>query len=138
MKLTVLGPGCWGLTIAWLLNNNFDEICVWGRSQDLSDELKDYKRATKPLTVQLDKKVEITDDLQKAVDGAEIIFLVVATSGIRPVCQQLKKIGLKDNQILFTNVSPDKIEIYESEPNYFFHLVTLKEDRFCNLLFNFC
>ena len=100
MKLTVLGPGCWGLTIAWLLNNNFDEICVWGRSQDLSDELKEYKRTTKPLTVQLDKKVEITDDLQKAVDGAEIILLVVATSGIRPVCQQLKKIGLKDNQIL--------------------------------------
>lgn len=100
MKLTVLGPGCWGLTIAWLLNNNFDEICVWGRSQDLSDELKEYKRTTKPLTVQLDKKVEITDDLQKAVYGAEIIFLVVATSGIRPVCQQLKKIGLKDNQIL--------------------------------------
>ena len=71
MKLTVLGPGCWGLTIAWLLNNNFDEICIWGRSQDLSDELKEYKRATKPLTVQLDKKVEITDDLKKAVDDAE-------------------------------------------------------------------
>ncbi len=100
MKLTVLGPGCWGLTLAWMLNNNFDEICVWGRTQDLSDELKQYKRTTKPLTVQLDNKVEITDDLAKAIDGAEIILLVVATSGIRPVCQQLKEAGLKDNQIL--------------------------------------
>ena len=100
MKLTVLGPGCWGLTLAWLLNNNFDEICVWGRSQDISDELKMYKRTSKPLSVQLDDKVEITDDLKKAINNAEIILLVVATSGIRPVCRQLKEAGLKENQIL--------------------------------------
>ncbi len=100
MKLTVLGPGCWGLTLAWLLNNNFDEVTVWGRTSDISDELKQFKRTTKPLTVQLDEKVEITDNLAKAIDGADIILLVVATSGIRPVCQQLKEVGLKDNQIL--------------------------------------
>ena len=100
MKLTVLGPGCWGLTLAWLLTDNFDEVCVWGRTSDISDELKLYKRTSKPLTVQLADKVEITDDLKKAIDGAEIILLVVATSGIRPVCQQLREAGLKDNQIL--------------------------------------
>lgn len=100
MKLTVLGPGCWGLTLAWLLNNNFEEVCVWGRAQDLTDELKQYKRTTKPLTVQLDEKVIITDDLKQAVEGADIIFLVVATSGIRPVCKQLKEAGLKNEQIL--------------------------------------
>ena len=100
MKLTVLGPGCWGLTLAWLLTNNFDEVCVWGRTADISDELRTYKRTTKPLTVQLADKVEITDNLKSAIDGADIILLVVATSGIRPVCQQLKEAGLKDNQIL--------------------------------------
>ena len=100
MKLTVLGPGCWGLTIAKLLTNNFDEVCVWGRSADINEELKKYKRTTKPLEVQLDDKVEITSDLQKAIDGAEIVLLVVATSGIRPVCKQLKEAGLKNNQIL--------------------------------------
>lgn len=40
MKLTVLGAGCWGLTLAWLLTNNFDKITVWGREQDLSEDLK--------------------------------------------------------------------------------------------------
>ena len=100
MKLTVLGPGCWGLTLAWLLNNNFDEICVWGRTQDISEELRTEKKTTKPLTVELDKKVEITDDLNKAIENADIILLVVATSGIRPVCKQLKEAGLKKEQIL--------------------------------------
>ena len=100
MKLTVLGPGCWGLTLAWLLNNNFEQISVWGRKEDITDELRTYKRTTKPLTVQLDNKVQITDNLKEAIEGAEIILLVVATSGIRPVCKQLKEAGLKDNQIL--------------------------------------
>ncbi len=100
MKLTVLGPGCWGLTIAKLENNNFDEICVWGRKEDISKELKEEKRIEKPLKIELDKKVEITDDLAYALKGAEIILLVVSTSGIRPVCEQIKKIGLEKNQIL--------------------------------------
>ena len=100
MKLTVLGPGCWGLTLTWLLTNNFDEVCVWGRSEDIPPILLNEKRLEKPLAVQLDQKVEITDDLTKAITNADIILLVVATSGIRPVCKQLAKIGLKKEQIL--------------------------------------
>lgn len=100
MKLAVLGPGCWGLTIAKLLNNNFDEICVWGREQDITPMLLNEKRIEKPLAIQLDKKVGITSDLASAVKDAQFILLVVATSGIRPVCEQLKKVGIKDNQIL--------------------------------------
>lgn len=100
MKLTVLGPGCWGLTIAKLLNNNFDKICVWGREQDLTPTLLNEKRLEKPLEIQLDKKVEITSNLADALNDAHIVLLVVATSGIRPVCEQIKKIGLKKEQIL--------------------------------------
>lgn len=100
MKLTVLGPGCWGLTLAWLLNDNFDEIVVWGREQDLYEDLVKNKHCSKPLEVQLQDKIQITSDLKGAITGADIILLVVATSGIRPVCEQLKLAGIKDEQIL--------------------------------------
>lgn len=100
MKLTVLGPGCWGLTLAWLLNNNFEQITVWGREQDLYEDLVKNKHCSKPLEVQLQDKIQITSDLKSAIEGAEIILLVVATSGIRPVCEQLKAAGIKDEQIL--------------------------------------
>lgn len=97
MKLTVLGPGCWGLTLAWLMNDNFDEITVWGREQDLNDDLVINKHCSKPLEVQLDKKVEITSDLKSAINGADIILTVVATSGVRPVCEQLKAAGINSD-----------------------------------------
>lgn len=100
MKLTVLGAGCWGLTLAWLLTNNFDEITVWGRVQDLSEDLLNNKHASKPLEVQLDAKIEITSDLANAIKNADIILSVIATSGTRDVCEHLKSAGIKDEQIL--------------------------------------
>ncbi len=100
MKLTVLGPGCWGLTLAWLLTDNFDEVCIWGRTSDLSEDLIKNKHCSKPLEVQLKDKVQITDNLTLAIKDADIILSVVATSGVRPVCEQLKTAGIKNEQIV--------------------------------------
>ena len=100
MKLTVLGAGCWGLTLTWLLTDNFEKVCVWGRDCDISDELRTQKHTSKPLEIQLKDKVEVTSNLEDAVKDADIILLVVATSGIRDVCKQLAKIGLNNNQVL--------------------------------------
>ena len=101
MKLTVLGAGCWGLTLAWLLTDNFDEVCVWGRTCDLNEDLIQNKHCSKPLEVQLDKSVKITDNLQEAIKDAEIILSVVATVGVRDVCEKLKQAGIKNEQIVF-------------------------------------
>jgi len=100
MKLTVLGAGCWGLTLAWLLTDNFDEVFVWGRAQDLSDDLLINRHTSKPLEVQLKDKVQITSELDIAIKDADIILSVVATSGTRDVCENLKKAGIKPEQIL--------------------------------------
>ena len=100
MKLAVLGAGCWGLTITKLLNDNFDEITVWAREEDLSEDLIKNKHTSKPLEVQLSDKVQFTSDMKSAIENAPIIILGVATVGIRPVCEQLKKAGYKDEQII--------------------------------------
>lgn len=100
MKLTVLGAGCWGLTLAWLLTDNFDQVTIWGREKDLSQDLIENKHASKPLEVQLNQKVQITSDMTKAIENADIILSVVATSGTRDVCENLKKSGIKSEQIL--------------------------------------
>ncbi len=100
MKLTVLGAGCWGLTLAWLLTDNFDKVTVWGRHCDLYEDLIKNKHASKPLEVQLQERVEVTSDLPSAIEDADIILSVVATSGMRDVCENLKKSGIKPSQIL--------------------------------------
>lgn len=100
MKLTVLGAGAWGLTLTWLLTDNFDKVTLWSREEDLTEEFLKTKCVKRPVEVQLDNKVEITSDLSAAIKDAEIILMVIATSGIRPVCQRLKEAGLQKNQIV--------------------------------------
>ena len=100
MKITVLGAGCWGLTLAKLMTPNFDRVCVWGREQDLSEELKEHKKTSKPLEVQLAPHTEITSNLKEAVCDADFILMVVSTSGIRAVSKQLAEVGLRKEQIL--------------------------------------
>ena len=58
------------------------------------------KHCSKPLEVQLKDKVQITDNLALAIKDADIILSVVATSGVRPVCEQLKTAGIKNEQIV--------------------------------------
>jgi len=90
MKLAILGPGFWGATLTWMLTDNFDRITLWGLPEVIS----------KPLCVELDKKIELSADLEKAVKNADIILLAVATSGIRDVCQKIAKIGVNSTQII--------------------------------------
>ena len=58
------------------------------------------KHCSKPLEVQLKDKVQITDNLALAIKDADIILSVVATSGVGPVCEQLKTAGIKNEQIV--------------------------------------
>lgn len=100
MKLTVLGPGCWGLTLAWLLSDNFDEVTVWGRECDLSDDLINNKHTSVPLEVQLNPRTVVTSNMNSAIEGADIIITVVATCAIRSVAEQLRDAGVKPEQIV--------------------------------------
>lgn len=100
MKLTILGAGCWGATLAWLLTDNFEQICLWSREQDLHEDLVKNKHCSKPLEIQLQDKVEVTSDMKSAINDADIILSVVATAGTRSVCEQLKQAGIKSEQIL--------------------------------------
>lgn len=104
MKLAVLGAGSWGLTLTWLLTDNFDEVCLWSRAEDLTEELVKTKSVKFPVEVQLQNRVKITSDLTEAIKDAEIILSVVSSAALRSVCQRLKEAGITSDQI-FVNAS---------------------------------
>lgn len=97
MKLAVIGAGSWGITLTWLLSNNFDNVALWGRNIKAPEH---FLQTQLPSEIQFKQNVEITSNIENAVKDADIILLVVATCGIRDVCQQLKKLNISENQIL--------------------------------------
>ena len=100
MKLTVLGAGSWGLGLTWLLANNFDEVSLWSREEDLSKELVNTKSVKFPVEVRLDDKVLITSNLEEAIKDAKIILIAVASSAVRSICQKLEHAGIKNPNYL--------------------------------------
>ncbi len=100
MKLAILGAGSWGLTLTWLLTDNFDEVYLWSREQDLSEELLSTKSVKFPVEVQLSEKVQITSNLEEVIKDAEIILSVVSSVALRSVCKKLEAAGITPGQIV--------------------------------------
>lgn len=85
MHLTILGSGCYGVTLANLWKDSFSSVTLWGI--DLPPVGRYFQR---PIPHVLPEKIVIQPDLTKAVDKSDIVVLAVASAGVRDVCQKLK------------------------------------------------
>lgn len=99
MKLTVLGPGSWGLTMAWMLAEKVDSMAVWGL-KDFIDLIKANRHVKKPVDVKVPETVLLTDNLAEAIEGADMILFVVPSDAVRPVAKELSKLSVPKDTIL--------------------------------------
>ena len=103
-NITILGAGGWGLAIAVLLNNNGHHVTVWSAVQREVDMLREKRENEVSLKgIQISEDIEITDDLNAALQDRDIIVLAVASSYIRSTAQRLK--GLTKPGQIIVNVA---------------------------------
>lgn len=81
MKISVLGCGRWGSFIAWYLARQGNDVASWGPEEDYSYRI--LKETGKNEYVTLDKKIQLTCDLEFAVTRAEIIVISISAQGLR-------------------------------------------------------
>ncbi len=87
MKISVLGCGRWGSFIAWYLCNHGHEVYSWGPEDDYS--YKVLNETGKNEYVELDSRICLTCDLQKAVEHAEVIIISISSQGLRGFMQRI-------------------------------------------------
>ncbi len=98
--ITILGAGGWGLAIGVLLNNNGHHVTVWSAVQREVDMLREKRENEVSLKgIKIPDEIEITDDLNEAVQNKDIIVLAVASSYIRATAHRLQGLT-KPGQIL--------------------------------------
>ncbi|CAH1854124.1 NAD(P)H-dependent glycerol-3-phosphate dehydrogenase [Convivina praedatoris] len=94
-KIAVLGAGSWGTALANRIASNGFSTVLWSHRAEQVEEINqthtnaDYLPGT-----QLYQGLQATADLTVAIDGADIILVVVPTKGIREVAQKLNKVLL--------------------------------------------
>ena len=94
MKISVLGCGRWGSFIAWYLCNHGNDVYSWGPEDDYSYQV--LRDTGKNEYVQLDERICLTSDLQKAVEHAEVIIISISSQGLRGFMQRILACGGKD------------------------------------------
>jgi glycerol-3-phosphate dehydrogenase (NAD(P)+) len=85
LKVTVLGAGSWGTTVASLAAGRNDTM-VWARDADLAEEIR--RRHVNPrylADLSLPTELRATSDLEEAVTRAELLIVAVPSQGFRDV-----------------------------------------------------
>ncbi len=83
-KVTVLGTGAWGSTMAQVLSDAGNHVLMWGRNQDTVDEINTHHTNQKYLDQNvLPLGITATSDLQQAFDYSTIYVLAVPAQTLR-------------------------------------------------------
>ncbi|MBI5701655.1 NAD(P)-dependent glycerol-3-phosphate dehydrogenase [Candidatus Saganbacteria bacterium] len=95
-KITVLGAGAWGTTLAILLAQNGNEVSIWSFEKELVSKFQKFRENKKYLPgFPLPVKIDITDDLD-CLKNSETVVIAVPTQHIRSVLKEAGKL-IKDN-----------------------------------------
>lgn len=103
-RCTVLGAGSWGTALAIVLADNGHEVRLWGHRADQIEEINEKHTNDKYLPgIQLPDAICGYYQLDKAIEGMDIIILAVPTGAIREVLQ--KMVPFLTKKVLICHVS---------------------------------
>lgn len=104
MKITVLGAGSWGATLAALLFENGHDVTLWEFDKKRAEDLQ--ARKIKPFSAGIDLPADlfITNNLDSIKDSEGVLF-AVPSQFMRSTCVFLKENGVSLNEKLIMSAT---------------------------------
>lgn len=83
-KIAVMGAGSWGTTFAKVLADAGNEIWLWARREDITEEINDTHRNGDYLPgINLPHNLKASSNVAEVLSGAELVFLAVPSQTLR-------------------------------------------------------
>ena len=92
MNISVMGCGRWGSFIAWYLERVSHQVTLYGRKG--SKHLEQFRQTRSNGLLTLDEKVHLTDDLESAVNSAEVIVVSISAQSFRTFMKEMVRYDL--------------------------------------------
>ncbi len=99
MNVSVFGCGRWGCFIAWYLNKIGKNVTLWGRAESL--RLKKIIKERKNEWLEIDSKINITDNLKYTAEKSEIIVISISAQALSDFMENLKSTGINLKNKIF-------------------------------------
>ena len=90
-KVSVIGAGTWGMSLALLLSDNGNDVTVWSALPDEIENLKKTHRQPNLPAVEFPESMHFTADLGEAMKDAEYIVLAVPSIFTRGTARRMKE-----------------------------------------------
>ncbi|MEW6703152.1 MAG: NAD(P)H-dependent glycerol-3-phosphate dehydrogenase [Bacteroidota bacterium] len=104
MRISVLGAGGWGTTLAVLLHHNGHDVTLWEYKRQYAKALNRYRENKIYLPgIKIPKEITITHSLDESCENKNMIVLAVPAQFIRSVLHSMKKYDFNDTT--FVSVS---------------------------------
>ena len=88
-KIAVIGAGSWGTTFAKVLADAGNDIWLWARREDITEEINDTHRNGDYLPgINLPHNLRATSNIAEALTDAELVFLAVPSQSLRGNLQE--------------------------------------------------
>ena len=105
-KLTILGDGAWGTTLAILLSKNGHEVTVWSAFPEYLDVLdKERENKTYLKGIKIPANIVFEKDLGKAIEFGEYIVFSIPSKFFRDVARKIKDKNVSLKGKVFINVA---------------------------------
>lgn len=104
MKISVLGAGGWGTTLAILLHYNGHDVILWEYFKKYSKELNKKRINIDYLPgVKIPREIKITSDLEESTTDKNLIVLAVPSQYLRGVVKKISGSDIKNS--IFVSVA---------------------------------
>jgi len=104
VKVTMLGAGSWGTTLAIILNQNNHQVTCWSFDKRDIEEIKKTGENKKFLPgIIIPDTIDFTNNLDASISSAEVIVVAVPSHAVRSVVSEL---NLRNREeIIWVNVA---------------------------------
>lgn len=100
MKVTVLGAGSWGTTLALVLRENNHDVTLWTFDPYQADYLRRERENKEFLPgISLPSEIEISTDIEESSTKKDMIVTAVPSQYLRSVLQRIAHLNLADTII---------------------------------------
>lgn len=87
-KVTVIGAGAWGTTLAQVLSDAGSDVLLWARNSEVVDEINTKHTNEQYLSGILPTNLKATVDIKEAFNHSLVYVLAIPTQQLRPMLKE--------------------------------------------------